>query len=186
MLTAEQLVAAQKANLETLFDLTNKAFEGVEKLVELNLQVAKASLTEVAGHRHRQPRRQGCPGTAGPASRPAATRRREGRRLRPPPVRHRRDHQRRSEPRSPKPSWPRAQANFNGVVDSAVKNAPAGTESAAALVKSAIAAATNAMESVQKATKQAADVAEANFQTLTNTAVKATQTTTKPAKKTAA
>jgi phasin family protein len=47
MLTAEQLVAAQKANLETLFELTNKAFEGVEKLVELNLQVAKASLTEV-------------------------------------------------------------------------------------------------------------------------------------------
>ena len=45
MLTAEQLVAAQKANLETLFDLTNKAFEGVEKLVELNLQVANSSLT---------------------------------------------------------------------------------------------------------------------------------------------
>src|ERR1700712_4744369 len=47
MLTAEQIVAAQKANLETLFDLTNKAFEGVEKLVELNLQVAKASMGEV-------------------------------------------------------------------------------------------------------------------------------------------
>ncbi|HEY9027128.1 MAG TPA: TIGR01841 family phasin, partial [Burkholderiaceae bacterium] len=46
MLTAEQLVAAQKANLETLFELTNKAFEGVEKLVELNLQVAKASIGE--------------------------------------------------------------------------------------------------------------------------------------------
>src|ERR1700749_3521318 len=46
MLTAEQLVAAQKANLETLFNLTNKAFEGVEKLVELNLQVAKASIGE--------------------------------------------------------------------------------------------------------------------------------------------
>ena len=31
MLTAEQVVVAQKANVETLFDLTNKAFEGVEK-----------------------------------------------------------------------------------------------------------------------------------------------------------
>ena len=48
MLTAEQVLAAQKANLETLFGLTNKAFEGVEKLVELNLQVAKASLGEAA------------------------------------------------------------------------------------------------------------------------------------------
>ena len=44
--TVEQMLAAQKANVETLFGLTNKAFEGVEKLVELNLQVAKTSLTE--------------------------------------------------------------------------------------------------------------------------------------------
>ena len=48
MLTAEQVVAAHKANVETLFGLTGKAFEGVEKLVELNLQVAKAALGEVA------------------------------------------------------------------------------------------------------------------------------------------
>jgi len=48
MLTAEQFAAAQKANVETLFGLTNKAFEGVEKLVELNLQVAKAALGEAA------------------------------------------------------------------------------------------------------------------------------------------
>ena len=33
MLTAEQILAAHKANVETLFGLTNKAFEGVEKLV---------------------------------------------------------------------------------------------------------------------------------------------------------
>src|SRR6266571_8839727 len=48
MLTAEQLLAAHKANVETLFGLTNKAFEGVEKLVELNLQVAKAAIGEAA------------------------------------------------------------------------------------------------------------------------------------------
>ena len=48
MITAEQVVAAQKANVETLFGLTSKAFEGVEKLVELNLQVAKAALGEAA------------------------------------------------------------------------------------------------------------------------------------------
>ena len=46
--TAEQMMAAHKANVETLFGLTNKAFEGVEKLVELNLQVAKTSLGEAA------------------------------------------------------------------------------------------------------------------------------------------
>ncbi len=48
MLTAEQLMAAQKANVETLFGLTNKAFEGVEKLIELNIQTAKAAMTEAA------------------------------------------------------------------------------------------------------------------------------------------
>ena len=60
-------------------------------------------------------------------------------------------------------------------VDSAVKNAPAGTENAVSLVKSAIAAANNAYESVNKAAKQAADMAEANFTAITNTAVKASQ-----------
>jgi hypothetical protein len=48
MLTAEQIVAAQKANIETLFGLTQKAFEGVEKLVELNVQATKAALAESA------------------------------------------------------------------------------------------------------------------------------------------
>ncbi len=46
ILTPEQVAAAQKANLETLFGLTTKAFEGVEKLVELNLQVVKATFAE--------------------------------------------------------------------------------------------------------------------------------------------
>ena len=46
--TPEQLVAAHKANIETLFGLTHKAFEGVEKLIELNMQVAKTSLSEAA------------------------------------------------------------------------------------------------------------------------------------------
>ena len=46
MLTPDQFLASQKANLETLNGLTNKAFEGVEKLIELNLQATKAALTE--------------------------------------------------------------------------------------------------------------------------------------------
>src|SRR5436190_19585098 len=48
MMTAEQILSAQKANVESLLGLTAKAFEGVEKLVELNLQVARTSLSEVA------------------------------------------------------------------------------------------------------------------------------------------
>ncbi|HMW21886.1 MAG TPA: tetratricopeptide repeat protein, partial [Burkholderiaceae bacterium] len=44
---------------------------------------------------------------------------------------------------------------------------PAGTENAVALVKSAVAAANNAYESVSKAAKQASEVAEANLQAIT-------------------
>jgi hypothetical protein len=51
-----------------------------------------------------------------------------------------------------------------------------------ALVKSAVAAANNAFESVQKAAKQAAEVAEANFTAATNTATKAAAATTKSRK----
>ena len=43
-LTPEQILASHKANLETLFGLTNKAFEGVEKLVELNVTASRAAL----------------------------------------------------------------------------------------------------------------------------------------------
>lgn len=46
LLTPEQIAAANKANLESLFGLTAKAFESVEKLVELNLQVVKSTLAE--------------------------------------------------------------------------------------------------------------------------------------------
>ena len=50
MLTTEQIMAANKANLDTLFNLTNKAFAGVEKMVELNVTAAKAALAESAQH----------------------------------------------------------------------------------------------------------------------------------------
>src|SRR5436190_15029283 len=48
MMTVEQIVSVQKSNVETLFGLTGTAFEGVEKLIELNLQVAKNAISEAA------------------------------------------------------------------------------------------------------------------------------------------
>ena len=180
MLTAEQLLAAQKANLETLFELTTKAFEGVEKLVELNMQVAKASLgeaqetaTAALGAKDAQELVALQAGLLQPAAEKAVA---YGRHLYDIAATTNAEVTRIAEVQ-----LATAQSKFAGAVDNAVKNAPAGTESAAALVKSAIAAASNAMESVQKATKQAADVAEANFQAMANSAVKATQTTTKVA-----
>ena len=48
MLTVEQVMASQKASIETLMGLTSKAFEGVEKIVELNLSASKAAMAESA------------------------------------------------------------------------------------------------------------------------------------------
>ena len=51
-LTPEQVLAANKANLETLVGLTNKAFSGVEQLIELNLAAAKAALADTQNQAH--------------------------------------------------------------------------------------------------------------------------------------
>ena len=50
LLTQEQISAAKKANLETLAQLSRKTFDGVEKLMELNLQVAKTLMQENVEH----------------------------------------------------------------------------------------------------------------------------------------
>jgi phasin family protein len=185
MLTAEQLLAAQKANLETLFDLSAKAFEGVEKLVELNVQVARASLTEAAetakatlSVKDAQELLSLQAGLLQPAAEKAAAY-----------SRHLYDIAAATNAEVTKVTEAQladVQKQFLASVDGAVKNAPAGTESAVALVKSAIAAANNAYESAHKAAKQAAEVAEANFQAVANTAVKATQSAPKASRRAAA
>ncbi len=184
MLTVEQLLAAQKSQIETLFDLTGKAFEGVEKLVELNLQVAKASLGEVAegakasfSVKDAQELLALQASLVQPAAEKAAAY-----------SRHLYDIAAATNAEVTKVAEAQiadAQAKFVTAFDGAVKNAPAGTEGAAALVKSAIAAASNAYETVQKAAKQAADVADANFQAMTTSAVKATSQATAQATKSA-
>ena len=178
MMTAEQMMAAQKANVETLFGLTNKAFEGVEKLVELNLQVAKAALGEagetmnaVLSVKDAQELVALQTSLLQPSAEKAAAY-----------SRHVYDIAAATSAEVTKAVEAQigdVQKNFMGLVDSASKNAPAGTENAVALVRSAVAAANNAFESVHKAAKQASDVAEANFQAMTNTAVKATQSASK-------
>jgi phasin family protein len=174
MLTAEQVVAANKANVETLFGLTNKAFEGVEKLVELNLQVAKAALSEAAegtkaalSVKDAQELLALQAGMLQPSTEKAVA---YGRHLYDIAASTNAEVSKVAESQMAD-----LQKKFMASVDSAIKNAPAGTENAVSLVKSAMAAANNAYESVQKAAKQAADIADANFQAVTATAVKASQ-----------
>ena len=178
MLTPEQVMASQKANMETLHGLTTKAFEGVEKLVELNLQATKAALSESAQHTQAllsvkdvqelialqaslfQPL----------ADKAAAY------------SRHLYDIASGTNAEFSKAfegKVAEGQAQFATLVDNAAKNAPAGSETAVAMMKSAVAAANNAFESVQKAVKQASDVAEANFNAVATNATNVAKSASK-------
>lgn len=176
--TPEQLVAAQKSSIDTLYGLSNKALEGVEKLVELNLQATKAALSEAADTtqaalsvKDAQELFALQASLLQPAAEKVAAYSRHvyeilagtGAEV----------------TKVAEATMADSQKKVVALVDNAVKNAPAGTENAVALVKSAVAAANNAYESVSKAAKQASEVAEANFQAMTSTAVKATQAGTK-------
>ena len=178
MLTTEQLMAAQKANVETLFGLTNKAFEGIEKLVELNLQMAKAALGE-AGDNARAAMSvkdaQELVSLQASLLQPTAEKAAAY-------SRHVYDITAATNADFTKAVEAQigdAQKSFMGLVDSAAKNAPAGSESAVSMMRSAVAAANNAIESVQKAAQQATDVAQANLQSMTASATKAAQSATK-------
>ena len=175
MLTVEQIVASQKASVETLLGLTAKAFEGVEKIVELNLSASKAALSETGDHakallsvKDAQELLALQSGVLQPLAEKTAAY-----------SRHLYDIATGSTAELSKAFEGQAadaQKKFMGLVDTAAKNAPAGSESAVAVMKSAVAAANNALESVQKAVKQATEVAEASFNTVAANAVNATKT----------
>ncbi len=178
MLTVEQVMASHKANIETLMGLTSKAFEGVEKIVELNLTASKAALSEMGDHakavlsvKDAQELLTLQSGLMQPLAEKTAAY-----------SRHLYDIASGSSAefgKAVEDQATEAQKNFMGLVDSAAKNAPAGSETAVAVMKSAVAAANNALESVQKAVKQATEVAETNFNTVAANAVNATKTATK-------
>ena len=174
MLTAEQVLASHKANIETMFGLTHKAFEGVEKLVELNVQATKAALAESANHtqavlgvKDAQELLALQAGLVQPLAEKTAA---YSRHLYDIASAAGADIGKNFEAQTAE-----AQKKFVGLVDNAAKNAPAGSETAVAVLKSAVAAANNAFESVQKAVKQASDIAEANFNTVAASAVNATK-----------
>jgi len=178
MMNTEQIVASHKANVETLFGLTSKAFEGVEKLVELNLTATKAALSESAQSTKAAlsvKDAQELLALQANLFQPLAEKTAAY-------SRHLYDIATGTTSEFTKAMEVQAagaQKQFANLLDTATSNAPAGSETAVAVMKGAVTAASNAFESVQKAVKQATDMAEANFAAATNTAVSAAKTTSK-------
>lgn len=170
----ENIVAAQKAQLEALLGLSRQAFDGAEKLLQLNVQVLKTALEETQS-RAKQALSVQDPrefiAIQGEAVQPIAEKTAEyGREL----------YQIISETQAGFAQAFEAQINAQQeraeqMLDNFSRNAPPGSETAVAAVKSAINASNAAYDSARKATKQAIDIAENNLDAVTSAAVSTAQ-----------
>jgi len=167
----EQFSNATKANFEAQFaifsTLTNKAFEGVEKFVDLNLTAAKASLEETSATTKqllaaKDPQEFFSLATA--QAQPSAEKTLAyGRHLASIASSTGAEFSKAAETQI-------AETNRKviSLVDEVTKNAPAGTENAVALLKSAIGNATAGYEQFTKTAKQAVEALENNLNATVN------------------
>jgi phasin family protein len=181
-LTPEQLAAAQKANLETLTGITNQALLSIEKLVELNMHIAKASLSDSMQSAKKALEIkdvQQLLAHQAEAVQPMAEKMMAY-------SRHLYELANDTQAGFSKTAEKEMQASqkkMNTMVEDWSKNAPAGSEAAVAAMKQAIASANTIYENSQKAMKQALDVAQTNLNNATDTVLKATEKASKSAKR---
>ena len=181
-LTPEQLAAAQKANLETLSGLTSQALQSIEKLVELNMQIAKQSLSDSMNNAKKALEVkdiQQLLAHQAEAVQPMAEKiMAYSRHL------YELAHETQNNfTQSAEKELQAGQKKMNALVEEWAKNAPAGSDAAVQAVKHAIASANDVFETSQKAVKHAVEVAQTNLSTASETVMKAADTVTKSAKK---
>jgi len=174
MLNTDQFTATNKAQLDALVGLTSTAFDGVQQLATLNLQTVKSSLEDAAETTRavlsvKDPKGLLAlqAGALQPVAEKAAAYGRQVVEI----VSN-------TKAEFEKVATEQAagvQNSFLAAVDGLAKNAPEGAANGIALLKSSFAAANNAFDSLQKATKQATDVAEANYTAVADSVVKATK-----------
>ncbi len=174
MPSTQDFAAVAQSNVDTLITLSTKAFEGAEKLAALNLKVAKAGLAEAAEASKaalsaKDPQSllalqsgavQPVAGKAGEYATAVAAIMAETKT---------------ELDKVLAQSAADAKNAFAAMVDAAMKSAPAGSAEGMALWKSAFEGATNGYEALQKAAKQANDVAQANYAAVASSVTKATK-----------
>ena len=169
MLNTEQFAATNKANFETLMGMTAKAFQGVEQLTALNMQVLKTSLDEatetgLAALSAKDP--QALFALLQPNADKATA---YGKQVAGIVAGFKADVEKVTSQQTAA-----AQSSFAALMEAAGKNAPAGSGNGVEFFKSAMANANNAFETLQKAGRQAAEAAETNFAAVTSQMTKAT------------
>ncbi len=163
---SEQFSAASRANLEAqlalLAGLSSKTFEGVEKMVELNLEAAKASLEESSNAALRllaaKDAQEWMSLAAAQAQPNAEKALAYGRHLASIATGVQSEFNKAAEAQIAESS-----RKLLELIEEVSKNAPAGSENAVALLKSAIGNANAGYEQLSKTTKQAVETLEANL-----------------------
>ena len=169
MLTQEQIIAAQKAQFETLYGLTQKAFEGVERMVDLNLKATRATVNEAASQtqallsvKDAQELLELQAALMQPLAEKVSA---YSRQLFEIASDTGAEFAKAGEDQSAD-----AQHKFMALFDNAARNAPAGSEPLVTAMRSAMNAASGAMDQVQKAVKQATEMTQANVHQLAQNA----------------
>lgn len=170
--TPEQIVAANKANVENLLTVTNSAFATAERLAALNLNTARSFLEDgvantkaLMGAKDVQEFVSLQSTLAQPAVEKAVAYARS--------VYEIATQSQEEVSKLLEGQIAEVNKNFAEALDNAAKNAPAGSDVAVAAVKSAIAAANSAYDNINKAAKQVAEIAEANVAAASSATVKA-------------
>jgi phasin family protein len=182
--TPEQFAGANKANVETLLTIANTAFASAERLAALNLNTARTLLEDsvnTAKTLLAAKDVQELVGMQTALAQPAFEK----------AVAYSRSIYEIATQTQDEFSkifdsqFVEINKNVTSALDKAAKSAPAGSDVAVAAVKSAIAAANSAYETMNKAAKQVAEMAEANVAAATSATVKAVGAATPKAKKAA-
>ncbi len=182
-LTPEQIAAAQKANLETLSGLTNQALKSIERLVELNVHIAKQSLGEGMSNAKKALEIkdiQQLLAHQAEAVQPMAEKiMAYSRHL------YELAHETQASfTQSAEKEFQAGQKKMNTLVEDWTRSAPTGSEGAITIMKQAMASATNVFETSQKAVKHAVEVAQTNLSNAGNSVEEAIKTSNKPTSKT--
>jgi len=183
--TPEQLSSANKANVESLMTIANTAFASAERIAALNLNTARNLLEDsVANAKSLLGVKdvQDLVGLQSSLAQPILDKAiAYSRSLYEIATQTQEEFGKVFEVQ-----FAEANKNVANVLDKAAKNAPAGSDVAVAAVKSAIAAANSAYDTMTKAAKQVAEIAEANVAAATSATVKAVGASTAPKAKKAA
>lgn len=159
--TPEQFVEIQKSTFEMFQAVALKSVEGVERLAELNIQAVKASLAESNAQMSavlaaKDPKAVADMAMAG--AQPGADKVTAY-------AKHVYEISNETGTEIAKlfeKQFAESNKQWSAAMEAMAKNAPAGTEGVVTFVKSAMSAANSAYDQVNKATKQAVEMAEAN------------------------